>query len=574
MNKGSIALFVILCCSLLAFAGGPYTTPVIDGNMADWWEAEMLEDASEHNPWGDSNLKGLWVTWDAENLYIGMSGEIDGNKLTTYLCVDPATGLQDFTDNYEWQGANMIITGNFGADFTFETEGMGYHQIWAYNEVDDTFDEITEDGSTWWDGSGGERTGYEASIPWSELFPGAAQTVPENLTIRLITLLRNNVGSGHFASDDIIPASNRNNGVYDGGSGAWTDVPDFIEITVDSTGDGIPDDDGSGNPLTIIDVTSGGDLIEAVFNSDVGSGGNVAANYNLYEVVVDDDNIDLGAPDSASVNSETVTLTWDSDVIEAGTTYLLTFENIEMAGNGDTFSGAYQFTGGIAQAVTVIFNLDASDIFGGDAPYTVRGSIAPLTWGDDTVVMNDVGGAQFRAEATFPFGTSPELEYKYANNVDWEDFAGNRTLTLDDSVEEMQVFDRWSVLGDPLTQPIDVQFELDMQNFLVGTLHIRGDVSPLTWGDDSIELTHLSGTIYGATVTFPDGSSSIFEYKFTNTIPGMNDDEPWWDPEWVNLVYTISEVEDNIIEREWQNFNVPTDEIPTSVDGIIWTLMH
>ena len=578
MKRVSILAFIMLAGFLIF--GAPFTTPIIDGNMADW-NSDEVRGSNDYNPWGESDLKSVWITWDADNLYVGMVATCVNNKLTLYLDVDPGagTGINDFTnsDQYSWQG-NNLKTGTelteFGVDFTCETEGSGFHQVWKYDASQNKFNEVTTSCQVVWNGDGTSTTGYEAAIPWSVLYPNG---FPTGAKIRLMANLHNNQDSGYWASDDIIPDSNRTNGTYDSSNGAWTSVPDYIEIVIDADNDGQPDGASTNDDFpAIVGAMGGGSVLNLSFNIEVGNGAADPTKYELFDA----NDTSLGNPSTATIDgndAKIVHLSFSSEVMTAGNNYKIVYTDIPPATGSNNGSGTYEFIAGIKQDVTITFNLDTTPDLDANAPYSIRGSLPPLDWNNDTIMNSTGQAAHYTVDVTFPLGTNPHLEYKYlgTQNGTWESIP-NRVLIIDDSSSTMVVNDVWN---NVLSQDVDVIFHLDMGNYLCGTIQVRGNVSPLSWGDDAPQMyddgnaehgDDVAGDkIYSAKLTFTSGSPGGFEYKFTDTYDDNGNATTAWDPTGPNLTYVIDTNGENIINYTWQNTAVP---IPTPVDNAVWTL--
>lgn len=579
MKKLLLCFFGALLLTSTVYAA-PFTSPTIDGNMNDW-NADEQRATNDIAPWGASDVKDVWVTWDDTYLYVGMAAAIDGNKLTCYLesDMDGATGAKDMAVTaYEYQGNNLTIAAaaDFGADFSFETEGSSYHQIFKYNSGTDDFDELVNgtstDGDATWNGDAGEKQGYEARIKWSTLYPSATNTVPEGCTVRLIANIHNNQGSGWYASDDIIPLQT-SGGTYS--SGAWTDVADYIEVLVDANNDGTPDSGANDDPPVGTGIVGYGQTVDLTFNQNVGSGATTAANYELFSVV-DTTETSLGNPATAVVDgtdAALVHLSYSSAVMSVGNTYKIAYENIEdEAGVAGAGAGSLNFTAGTAQAITVTFNLDTTPDLAANAPYNIRGGVAPLDWGTDLNLPNN-NAAIFFGDVVFPAGSAATVEYKYVGNGNWENVPANRTLELDDTQATMTVDDLWGSLG-VLSGDKDVIFRIDMSSVPVGKVQVRGEHNLLSW--DEVDATECLDNglasngdetaddgIYSAKISFTTGEESSFTYKFTNVLGA----DTYWDPSADNLKYTIDESSENIITKTWQN-----TEIVTAVSDSVWSI--
>ncbi len=122
-----------------------YNSPVVDGpiydepDSNDWQPDELLvEDPAGDSNWGAFNdLTGLWVTWDAKGLYVGVQGFLwdtagpgtGSNSVNVYLDADfgQGTGITNMDQiGQDALGAisrnlwrPLEVGGGFGADFGF-----------------------------------------------------------------------------------------------------------------------------------------------------------------------------------------------------------------------------------------------------------------------------------------------------------------------------------------------------------------------------------------------------------------------------------------------------------------------
>jgi len=123
MRRYTAAAIVILVLLVAATAlSNSYNTPTIDGRVttdpaADDWESDELawRDPNNDNRWGpsDGDLVDLYVTWDADSLYVGVkttNGPSSyGNGYLVYIDTDAQ--VEDATG--ELTGATEMMAADF-----------------------------------------------------------------------------------------------------------------------------------------------------------------------------------------------------------------------------------------------------------------------------------------------------------------------------------------------------------------------------------------------------------------------------------------------------------------------------
>jgi len=239
---------------VLAVAGAgvaeTYNTPVIDGTISigpDDWDAtdHAYSEAADDNRYypNDPDLTDLYVTWNADTLYVGLVTERDpggfGNGYLLWIDIDAQDGITGATD---FSGADY-----FPRRVTFST--MGADVIVGGWSLPDNMDvkfcgvpESTSDvpGAR---GVSDEVTRHiEAAIPWDAIYdsiPPPPRAVPTGTTLRFIAAI---VGGDNTGAYDAMPTSTtgaESDPVtpFD----ATTDLDVYHEIVVDANADGIPD---------------------------------------------------------------------------------------------------------------------------------------------------------------------------------------------------------------------------------------------------------------------------------------------------------------------------------------------
>lgn len=178
--------------------------------------------------------------------------------------------------------------------------------------------------------------------------------------------------------------------------------------------------------------------------------------------------------------------------------------------------------------VTVTFQVDMSLETVTDV-VTVSGSFNDWNTEADTLTDPDMDNV-YTTDILFPAGSAPSHEYKYVNSGTYES-TPNRSLEIDDSSPTQVLPVVYFENRDPAdytTMDITVHFSVDMSAETVTDPYVAGSVYPLVWGwdvgwNDTLALyddgAHDDGSagdgIYGALITFPEGSYRNVEYKYT-----------------------------------------------------------
>ena len=254
MRRYAVAAAAVLVLLVAASAlSNSYSTPTIDGHVTietgDWQSDELAwRDPNNDNRWGpsDGDLVDLYVTWDADSLYVGVktvngpSGY--GNGYLVYIDTDAqvedATG--ELTGATEMTAADFfqrqIEFGTIGADvmmgmWNFEP---GNHGV---RDCSDPTSTVIIDESYIQINPGFKH--IEFGIDWNGIYGLGRAAVPPGTTLRIICAVVGGDGSGAY---DALPTSST--GVESNGSTAWdaiTDLDIYVEFPVDADGDGVPD---------------------------------------------------------------------------------------------------------------------------------------------------------------------------------------------------------------------------------------------------------------------------------------------------------------------------------------------
>lgn len=243
-------LFVLAVVVLLVAAGmapaETYNTPTIDGvvNVAPSdWDADDLSvvDPTDDGRWypSDPDLAELYVTWDADSLYVGIKTDRGpggyGNGYLLFIDFDSQdgiTGAIDFTsaDFYP----RKITFSTMGADVVMGAWNLEGAYLKFCSEAGVTTgvpEQHTASDTDVWH--------IEAAVSWNGLYGLGRGAVPTGTTLRLIAAIVGGDGSGAY---DAMPTSTT--GVESNPATPWdavTDLDVYYEAVVDGNSDGIPD---------------------------------------------------------------------------------------------------------------------------------------------------------------------------------------------------------------------------------------------------------------------------------------------------------------------------------------------
>ncbi len=195
------------------FFGTPDIDGVITEDGSDWTEDQHVGTNATASDWGDNVLTDLYVSYDDNNLYIGVKGFVEyDNALVVYLDVDygPGSGglsaISAATDTTgaldNCMSADITVNDtNFKADWAVGTKGMAS----ANHVMDDEagWRNVGIDSADFWWYEGAFVTGtggFEAALPLDTLFDGP---VPDGAQIALFARLQNY--DGQYFSNQTVP---------------------------------------------------------------------------------------------------------------------------------------------------------------------------------------------------------------------------------------------------------------------------------------------------------------------------------------------------------------------------------
>ncbi len=220
-----------------------YGKPVIDGNISvgpnDWLdEWQLTADSDSDSYWNpgtviDNEIFGLFATWDADSLYVGVDYKINDNynTLITYFSLGLPGGVVNFNSDENYNG-------DYAKNFVFpEDEAINFFTA-AYFlnkpemfKVDSSTSEIISKKIN--SKRGKNAKGSEVAVSWNDLYGLGAGVIPKNASIKLVAIV---AGGLNYGGADSAPD---NTGIK--GDAGPDSINNLAEIKPDKDGNGIPD---------------------------------------------------------------------------------------------------------------------------------------------------------------------------------------------------------------------------------------------------------------------------------------------------------------------------------------------
>ncbi len=443
----------------VAFATPPNTAS-LDGRPIEYDGTDLKGSlAVAGSSFGVGNLiTNLFVTWDSTYLYVALQGYESGNKLMVLVDVDPGNGTGAETTT-NWLTGPTYITFNdagwstavggtpFGADYMLASEGF-YNSVLRITytgreipttgtverifDVSDSGNGNTPQGTPvdmviQSDGSANDLKGFEARIPWTNLYTAAVtnrfgtvnvgEVVPQGATLRFFANLHNNTASDPYSASDAIPAQTSGNASYLNGRLV---SDNYIDVVVDGDNDGLPDvgvGDVNGPYITTAGGPTGKKSAFVQFSEPV----NTDTVTNTLNWLVN------GVAPTGVVQTATnqVILQLAVDLPAAGTLAKVSTTNIQDAAGNSRYTYAFidPAAQSIDQAVTVRFVLQTASGLGlnpGATNFYVNGGSFPLSYGFPASTLSPLAldsGTLYYRDVQFPPGTPIKINYKYSGEL-------------------------------------------------------------------------------------------------------------------------------------------------------------
>ncbi|MCA0387383.1 MAG: putative Ig domain-containing protein [Bacteroidetes bacterium] len=220
-----------------------YGKPVIDGNIikgtSDWRpEWLIVADSDTDSYWRpvdtlNNELLGIYSTWDADSLYIGIDYKLNDTYNTMMVYID--AGIPGGETNFNGQQGYY---GDYAKNFRFRPADAIDFFIPAYNQtapgmykiVDSTSSNMTNKIN----GRRGQNAfGAEVAVAWNDLYGLGVGLIPPGVKLKMVALIAGglNYGAGDSAPDN--PDVNGNAGP--------DSLINLALVEPDRNNDGIPD---------------------------------------------------------------------------------------------------------------------------------------------------------------------------------------------------------------------------------------------------------------------------------------------------------------------------------------------
>jgi hypothetical protein len=210
----------------------------------------MCDDPDDDSGWHppedpDMNeLFGIHVTWDADFLYVGLNGQVQGNSWLIYFDTDPGgpNGETDLTAIDSWERGATFTASGFAADFQYGCyQHQGAYDSDSFFSIDSptTTTALTDSIVSAFDSQhvNGTNGGSELAIPWDILYGLGPGAVPPNAQISIVASICWDPEPDGELGGDSVPSNS---------SAALPVLDTVCTVTVDSDGDGLPDEGGTG----------------------------------------------------------------------------------------------------------------------------------------------------------------------------------------------------------------------------------------------------------------------------------------------------------------------------------------
>lgn len=234
----------------------PFDTPLLNGliavDAADWDLADKVVDdvADDNTATRQSNVRRMWLTWDAGNLYLGLTYQdfSADDGLSVYLDLDRGMGPTNaaLLDSLP---ANVMLPAGHHVDFVIGRQAAqiypglkprAYLVTDATGTVSPVFSQVTmaqandtgtaADAKALWP----FWNTVEIAIPWNVLYPDLGGEVPAHAVIKAVAF----IGHADAARNGIDPAPN--NTTFDNTTATAT-VAAMHASVIEVNGDGVPD---------------------------------------------------------------------------------------------------------------------------------------------------------------------------------------------------------------------------------------------------------------------------------------------------------------------------------------------
>lgn len=232
---------ILLVAALLVFLvslplARPFKSPVIDGTITgdgtDWDSDDLaVDDPLGDTAWGPNDIDNLWVTYDAEGLYVGVRYQVSDNAMLVLIDAGTGAGASNI-NTIDWYARNFNFPDSIRADYiiaNWNGSPLGVRRITSNTTTVD----VTSECQTFNGSKGNFFYEAEVKIPWNTIYGLGAGLVKPGALVRVVTLI---AGGDHWNGPDSAPDNPGMNG-----GGAATTLYNFYRLPLDRGGDGYPD---------------------------------------------------------------------------------------------------------------------------------------------------------------------------------------------------------------------------------------------------------------------------------------------------------------------------------------------
>ena len=232
-------------------------TITVDGDLADFAPDEKTAgDAVGDSVYGANNdLSTLHVTWDAQKLYLGFAYKAEQTGVLLLVDTGKSGGVSSFCKSgyggafpANFSGPDFDLMVAFFAPADHGTSPAPYvYALAAASSTDITSSSGVQVKLVETVATAGRDGKVEAAIPWDTLYGLGAGKVPSGAALKIAGVLR-----GKSDDDGLGDASpDPTGGVKNVACGSPGTVLDKLhQVTVDASGDGVPDTSWSPGPNT------------------------------------------------------------------------------------------------------------------------------------------------------------------------------------------------------------------------------------------------------------------------------------------------------------------------------------
>ncbi|MDD3642933.1 MAG: FlgD immunoglobulin-like domain containing protein [Candidatus Krumholzibacteria bacterium] len=252
---------------------GPATMITIDGyiDVAEWDRCRMAVADSIDSEWTSANeIDALYVTWDADYLYIALDGIVSGNSWLIYLDTDPGgpEGETDLTAIDIWERGAVFTAAGFRADFQYgcyQHQGIydsdSFWRLISPTTAADLSDSILSafDSNHLYGGLGGS----ELAVPWEVLYGMGPGAVAPGASISIVASLCWDPEPDGVLGGDSAPSNT---------AASLPAIDNVYTFAVDADADGIPDEADDTTPPGLIEArrtASSDSLVDVLFSEPV-----------------------------------------------------------------------------------------------------------------------------------------------------------------------------------------------------------------------------------------------------------------------------------------------------------------